>query len=75
MKRLESETQEDYKLRRKLNQSEIKNKLKPRWFWKSKVIFLDLVKQLEYLKYGNKDFQSNLLPHWQIRDNHPDLQR
>lgn len=38
MKRLENETFEDYKIRRKNTQMEIKKKLRGKWFWKSKYI-------------------------------------
>lgn len=36
MKRLENETFEDYKTRRKSTQKTIKNKLRGKWFFKSK---------------------------------------
>lgn len=40
MKRLENETQYDYKLRRELNELETKIKLKGRWFWKSLFVLM-----------------------------------
>lgn len=60
MERLKNESQEDYKKRRNQFNSWQKFTLsRAKWFWKSKVVFIDSVKELEFLKYGSKDFESN----------------
>lgn len=40
MKRLDNETQKDYKIRRANAQKQIKTRLMGRWFWKSKYVVL-----------------------------------
>lgn len=59
MKRPKNMPLEDYKIKRKEIQKSIKNYLKGKWFWKSKVVFSDPLKQLEFMKYGDPNLKSN----------------